>query len=673
MERHKACAHPRLQAGKTPKHSKCYVCHSKVKDKESLQCPDCGGVLHRSCTAQPRMPVPAWSEVAAQLGPRPTTAPASITSSPAAMPSPPLSPLAVSPRSSEGSASSSHSGVTDRSSGGSGTSFGRGASVSSRRGSEPSALKLAWTSAGSLTSPINLLRVPAAPAPAVRSGSPTPPSPPSRHRLRVFHRSSASVSPSPARSKSAPYSQVCSSSPGATGSAHQRGLQMPEAAEVERLFQQTVDALALQGKIPEELTMERKWQLVTLMAGSDEGHQHEAAKVWSPSQCIAMLRAEISTELLEDLVVFLRTQQIAWLIDFLEKGGLSIILSCLKSLQLTFDEKTEEQRKMESACVKAIKGVMNSPVGIAGLTHERDGIRILVLCLGSKTITESMKGDIISILTVLCVSRKPESTSESETYHPEVVAAMSSIRELVREKVRFQSLVRALRTLESADIKAKWVAFINTLINAAPELDTRITIRNEFLALGLSGQLKELREKCDESTPKTLLTQIDLFHELQEIDMEELNQRFEDTVCDLEVDMADCDSVFNAVKTVSKKQQVADLVLGLMQSALATLACGDRVVPKMLLMDTLMRQLSVSAQQKHEGEQLSFGTPGISVDFDTIISAVSNKEKEMRLANELQTATELSTQLKKKIDSLETTIKGKDQEIKTLSTKMMEL
>eukprot|EP00727_Mastigamoeba_balamuthi_P013152 m51a1_g846 putative actin binding protein (1219) ;mRNA; r:772688-777832 len=466
------------------------------------------------------------------------------------------------------------------------------------------------------------------------------------------------------------------------------GSPMPSADEVERLFKEIAASLGLPKSATEAMSMDRKWQLVTMhsqMLRKASGPS-EIAKVKSPAQYITMLKAEVSPDLLEQLLVYLRTQQISWLKGFLDDDGLSIIISRLKSLLFNLGEKTAEQQRMEAACVRAIKAVMNSPLGLSAITHVKDAVRIIALCLGSRTLHDTLKAEVLSILTVLCMTPNPEAKhGEPENFHSLVLAAMSSYKEHMREKRRFQQLIAALKTTDSIELKAKYLALINALINEATDLDLRISIRNEFLTLGVATILKELQEKPDatSATATALLTQVDVFKELGELDTEELNQRFEGTVAELKVDINNADSVFGAVKTVAGQHGVNDVLLSVLQSLLSNITSPDRAVPKLLLIDRLVRQISLTVQAAGaggEGEPHVIGIEGNQIDFENLMNTVADKESELKLKKEVEALNETKSQLTKKtnaqafmITEKEQALADKSKELDEVRTKMADL
>ena len=72
-------------------------------------------------------------------------------------------------------------------------------------------------------------------------------------------------------------------------------------------------------------------------------------------------------------------------------NGMQPIINKLKSVLLGISEKSAEQVRIEGLCVRAIKAVMNNPVGLKNVAQIKDAVKVITLCLGSKTIDERLK------------------------------------------------------------------------------------------------------------------------------------------------------------------------------------------------------------------------------------------------------------------------------------------
>jgi hypothetical protein len=70
------------------------------------------------------------------------------------------------------------------------------------------------------------------------------------------------------------------------------------------------------------------------------------------------------------------------------------------------------------------------------------------------------------------------------------------------------------------------MSLINALINCPPNIDVRISIRNEFLRLGLKELVDDLKSKCNIQEDIELVTQLDVFEEESNLDFKEIRDQF---------------------------------------------------------------------------------------------------------------------------------------------------
>ncbi len=119
-----------------------------------------------------------------------------------------------------------------------------------------------------------------------------------------------------------------------------------------------------------------------------------------------------------------------------------------------------------------------------------------------------------------------------------VVDAMNDFKNKKGEEQRFELLVKNFASSVHMDLKVclscfclivceiSYMTFINALINIPSDLDMRVSIRNEFLRLGLKEIVDNFKKKCDLTTDIELLTQIDVFEEESALDYKDIHDRF---------------------------------------------------------------------------------------------------------------------------------------------------
>ena len=374
--------------------------------------------------------------------------------------------------------------------------------------------------------------------------------------------------------------------------------------------------------------------------------------------CVITLKVEMSVEVMMQLVMILRTCTVDWLQNFLEMNGLTPIINKLKALSSP-TEKTDEQIQMEDLCLSAVKAIMNNSVGMRYFATAKDAVKILAMCLSSKTISDKQRINVVSMLTVLSMC----SDLGIPNPHQIVMSAMNTLKHYTREKRRFASLVSWIKTTKSLALKSSYLAFVNTLINEAPDIDTRVSTRNEFLSLGLSDLLKELKNDPAIEAYPDIMTQIDLFDELGSLDDTDLLARFQDLTSELKVDVTSIDGCISGLKEMSSRTHLDEVLLSVLQNILAILASSDVPIEKLLIVDRVSRQISLREQHKleHPDDVFNVGVEGNVVDFNRLLESVEDKTVEVKLKQELNLATEAKAIAQKKLTAQTVQIEEKDR------------
>ena len=446
-----------------------------------------------------------------------------------------------------------------------------------------------------------------------------------------------------------------------------------EAAMIEEQIAILIPKLNLPEAIVKAWPLSKKLELVQmnakLIAESRQATSSLGAKLQNVTHCVNMLKVDISVELMTQLLVILRTCTVDWLQNFLEMNGLTPIINKLKALSSP-TEKTDEQIQMEDLCLSAVKAIMNNSVGMRYFATAKDAVKILAMCLSSKTISDKQRINVVSMLTVLSMC----SDLGIPNPHQIVMSAMNTLKHYTREKRRFASLVSWIKTTKSLALKSSYLAFVNTLINEAPDLDLRISIRNEFLSLGLSDLLKELKNDPAIEAYPDIMTQIDLFDELGSLDDTDLLARFQDLKTELNVDVTSIDGCFSGLKEMATRTHLDEVLLSVLQNILAILASPDVPIEKLLIVDRVSRQISLREQHKleHPDDVFNVGVEGNVVDFNRLLESVEDKTVEVKLKQELNLATEAKAIAQKKLTALTAQIEEKNRSSQQSDAKGLE-
>jgi len=447
----------------------------------------------------------------------------------------------------------------------------------------------------------------------------------------------------------------------------------PEPAVIEDQINILVQKLNLPAEAVKAMPLTKKLELVqmhaSVIAESRQTQSSLGSKLQNVGHCVNMLRANLSADLMTQLLVILRTSTVDWLEKFLDAGGLLPIIQKLKQL-CSPTEKTGEQVEMEDLCLSAVKAIVNNAAGLRCFASTKDAVKILAVCLASKTISDKQRINIVSMLTVVCMFEDHGVANP----HQLVMGAMTSLKNQLREKRRFTTLVNWIKTTKNPELRAKYIAFVNTLINEAPDLETRMSTRNEFLSLGFNELIKELQQ--DPTTTPEALTHMDLFIELANDDNEELQDRFHSVPKELGIDVENYDSVVGGIKQLAVKKHLDEVILGIQQNLLAIIAGDDQTLPveKILVIDRISRQISLhrGAAMKDAGgkdqmvqlqgeDVYNVGVEGNVVNFVRLLETVEDKTAEIKLKADLKRALEDKDSYQKQYTAASVQLEEKDK------------
>ncbi|XP_059491246.1 inverted formin-2-like isoform X2 [Neocloeon triangulifer] len=247
----------------------------------------------------------------------------------------------------------------------------------------------------------------------------------------------------------------------------------------------------------------------------DEGSDLQSR--WDPELCINMIRVPLTTNYAA-LRKLLKVVSREWLVEFVERGGLGVLLEALERLGscpgppegprgLLGMDRTISQLRV----VECIREVMNSAAGLTFLLDHSEYVHQLVNALGSQNTTVKMQ--VFELLCALCLfSTKGHTLALDSLFFYTTSQGM---------RYRFQPLVSELRGCESDRYRATIVAFANCLIQGADSLINRVKLRNELIGVSFEAEIALLRAR---ETEPELSVQINAFEESKEMDEEQMIQ-----------------------------------------------------------------------------------------------------------------------------------------------------
>ncbi|KAL3880416.1 hypothetical protein ACJMK2_032656 [Sinanodonta woodiana] len=198
-----------------------------------------------------------------------------------------------------------------------------------------------------------------------------------------------------------------------------------------------------------------------------------------------------------------------WIIHFLDHDGLDILFESLKQICIQSCS-TFLNESLQVSCVKCIKAVMDSPMGLDYIVENKEFTRKLASALDNDNI--AVKKPIFELLAALCVYSKDG--------YARALGALEDYKVIKKKKYRFSLILDELREIDNVPYQTVLLEFINCVIIYTEKIEERVRIRNEFFGLKLQEVINQLRKYADQD--QNLAVQLDLFDEHKANDDEQL-------------------------------------------------------------------------------------------------------------------------------------------------------
>ncbi|XP_054712506.1 uncharacterized protein LOC129222095 [Uloborus diversus] len=178
----------------------------------------------------------------------------------------------------------------------------------------------------------------------------------------------------------------------------------------------------------------------------------------------------------------------------------------------------------EFYCLLCLKACTKSSLAVSKMSEHKTGLASIASCITSTHMRSRIVA--IELLTVVCRS--------GESGHSRVVEAMSAVRVLFGESVRFKCLVSVLNSnlLGAAGLETTTLVFLNTLLDQCRKLSDRIRIQSELEEAGLDIDLleKQLRGKFGEGySSHRVWAEIDKWRELR-VDLQDALHKHQENI-----------------------------------------------------------------------------------------------------------------------------------------------
>ncbi|KAH9370524.1 hypothetical protein HPB48_006277 [Haemaphysalis longicornis] len=344
-----------------------------------------------------------------------------------------------------------------------------------------------------------------------------------------------------------------------------------------------------------------------------------------------MLGDSKSTQVLRDLEISLRTNNIEWVREFLdeENKGLEVLIDYL-TFQLGFLRYDRESAAAAAAsgtgsengyaspvncrksileadtprlkrasrhaaklhmgeaeddihvCIMCLRAIMNNKFGFNMVIEHTQAINSIALSLNHKSLRT--KALVLELLAAICLVKGG---------HQIILSAFDNFKTVCCEPRRFKTLMDDFRDYETfnIDFMVACMQFINIVVHSVDDMNFRVHLQYEFTFLGLDEYLERLRSTESEELKVQISAYLDNDSETKSAAI--------DRVAELEAQISRANELENE-----------------MMAKLGVLLC-DLPVPNCLLSASFTRCPQESHQQASE-------------ELNTLRKAVSQKEEEKR-------------------------------------------
>eukprot|EP00842_Homolaphlyctis_polyrhiza_P000080 jgi/Hompol1/1072/HPOL_001176-RA len=400
---------------------------------------------------------------------------------------------------------------------------------------------------------------------------------------------------------------------------------MPSEAEVNAQFETFLAELALPTQKADQMRSmpaDKKWKLLVQRDEKAHPQDNPSRMMYEPGAYVTLLQSGLSTgELakeLQSLDVAMRTQPISWVKQFLDGGGLPVLLRIITSLCLkkSAASVTPQERDAQIYAIRVMKAQMSSAPGLSATLNHPDAIKTLSLALNCTTLRTKTMG--IEVLAAVCLI--------PPNGHTQVVHAFDYYQNIAVENRRFETLVHdlfdpdlenGLEATNYRDYQAAILTLFNVLCSTPDEIEVRVAIRSELLELGLAEKIWDLYKLDSEM----ITTQLSIFEDSAANDSELLSESISSTT----VDMNDVDSVYAGLKAQTAQADAEKLLLRVLQNLLLLPNDNFRRKKYWELAALVLRQFCL---QRHS---IAPNVAKLSIDVETAVESLTMREGDFQL------------------------------------------
>lgn len=261
---------------------------------------------------------------------------------------------------------------------------------------------------------------------------------------------------------------------------------------------------SIQTKEMQDWTLDKKWALVVgnqdMLADSGSKLQQKV-EYWLTK--LGTKEARTSSTF-KSFRILVSGKPLDWIEQFIQSGGLVLVLDILsdtekiRALKKGTDKEStgKDLLELQNECILSLFKLLNNRTGMNAVMSIQGAVGRIALNLDIPS--PSQRAVVIQIITALTLIGNG---------HAQVLKGFTQYRNLKKENKRFETLVSYLSNADDQHSRLDLVKLINVLINTE-DIDLRVSIRNEFIALGLEDVFKKIKEKIDEESELDLIIQI---------------------------------------------------------------------------------------------------------------------------------------------------------------------
>ncbi|XP_065191707.1 protein diaphanous homolog 2-like isoform X2 [Sycon ciliatum] len=451
-----------------------------------------------------------------------------------------------------------------------------------------------------------------------------------------------------------------------------------EEHEIESEAEKTYDEMNLSEEIREGLRAQNIAEKRDLLVKFAKiGATTNSAGPNTPGEFVEMLKSGNPDALLQtvqQLKITLANKSVIWAKEFGECSGLKAILSVLDSTQNVrriASDKLDMHLKLEYACVRCIKALVNNRYGLKLILDDDEGLAMLARSLDPNE--PGLMIEVISVMAALAIV--------PPIGHDKALEALTLLGE--QDTVgRFDVLIDALR-LENTDSRKKsalqlsCLQFINAIVTLPDDLDMRVHLRCEVLRAGLNTVILEMNS---EELTDNVAVQLEVWDYHKEEDMMELQQRTQD----VRAEMDDPYELFNLLMLILSDGPGYPFFLSLLQHLVLVRDDDYSRTEYLRLIDECVSQIVL-----HQGGvDPDFATRRFHIDVDPLIEgmvdkaqvedAIAEAEHLRELMDEqIEAAKDKETYWAERVDELHVDLGLKEtqriKEVDALNTKIQEM